>query len=204
MSRQDNLLTKPQVALYWRAFAAACRNLELSTSSEREEYRHSAMQEEAGVDSIKKLTRTKDFDAIMRRFLLDAGDYEGAFKFSIGEENRMAAMIGACIAQLMEISHSEPDAWGAYLGGLLRKAQIPFREEPGRFWMDVSRASARSVFIMLDTHRKRLIDRYCVAHDAHLAKAFDIRRIYSFDGDSLAERTAPRARVPSGICINLQ
>ena len=76
-------ITVKQRSAYFRAFGDACRELGLATGEEREEYRHRVMMEEVGKASIKDLDRTGDFDKVMARFCLDAGQLSAAAAYGM-------------------------------------------------------------------------------------------------------------------------
>lgn len=159
---EKNGLSKAQISLYWRAFSAACSALGLSTKTECEKYRHDVMLEEAGKGSIKDLSKTADFDAVLARFRADAGNYSAASDAGGQDLKRMAYLIKVICLQLMQLKGGDPVEARAYLGGLLDQARIPNGRslDDDGYWVDMSPAQAKSVFAMLDTHRRRLLRRW--------------------------------------------
>lgn len=159
----SNGITQRQVWAYWRAFGLASAALGLG-AAEREEYRHRAMMEECGKGSVKDLDRTGDFDAIMARFLSDAGDYAQASRYAIGDAVRLVRMVESAAAQLSQLQGTLMTDAAAYVAGILRKAgyriAAPVR---GTYWMDIAQSDLFAVFQMLDTHRRRLIKRHGLA-----------------------------------------
>ena len=74
MTKQPGL-TPAQRSAFFRALSAASIELGHDTPTAREAYRREVMREETGKEHLAQLSRTKDFDACMRRFASDAGDY---------------------------------------------------------------------------------------------------------------------------------
>ena len=163
-------LTKAQISAYWRAASAAARNLGESADG----YRKKVMLEECGLRSMKDLNRTTDFDKVMARFLADAGDYQEASKFAVGDSLRMAVLIRICCAQVMQLLGTTPGSSQAveYLAGIIRQANLECGYDTA-FWMDCPPDSLTALFVMLDTHRRRLLRRLC--------DSSSIRRVLSFD-----------------------
>ena len=69
----------------------------------------------------------------------------------------MAKMVEACAGQLMQIMDSFETMADAYIIGILKKAGHPVRNGGEHYWMDIPDTLLRSVFQMLDTHRRRLL-----------------------------------------------
>jgi len=172
MSKQ-NTITQRQRALYWRAHHAACVNLGLSTPEEREEYRRRVMREEAGCEHLAEVGRTDGFDRVVKRFAADAGDYETACRFAVGDEARKAALIRICCAQVLQLKGCRAGSEEAadYLAGIVEQARIPCGRElvDSSFWLDCSPDSLLALFQMLDTHRRRLLR---AALDGRTARTF--------------------------------
>ena len=163
-------LTKAQICAYWRAASAGARNL----GEPVEEYRKKVMLEECGLRSMKDLNRTTDFDRVMARFLADAGDYESAAKYAVGDSLRKAVLIRICCAQVMQLLGVTSGSSQAleYLAGIIRQANLECGYDTA-FWMDCPPDSLTALFAMLDTHRRRLLRRLC--------DSSSIRRFLSFD-----------------------
>lgn len=156
--KPEKTLTKAQISAYWRAASAAARNIGESV----EGYRKKVMLEECGLRSMKDLNRTTDFDKVMARFLADAGDYQEASKFAVGDSLRMAVLIRICCAQVMQLLGTTPGSSQAveYLAGIIRQAHLDCGYDTA-FWMDCPPDSLTALFAMLDTHRRRLLRRLC-------------------------------------------
>ena len=155
-------LSKAQMALYWRAFSAACHNLGLTTKAECEQYRHDVMVAETGKGSIKELSKTADFDKVLSRFQADAGNYSAASDAGVQDLKRMAYLIKVLCLQLMQLKGGDPSEARAYLGGLLDQARLPNGRslDDDGYWVDMSPKQAKAVFAILDTHRRRLLRRW--------------------------------------------
>lgn len=168
--KPEKTLTKAQISAYWRAASAAARNIGESVDG----YRKKVMLEECGLRSMKDLNRTTDFDKVMARFLADAGDYQEASKFAVGDSLRMAVLIRICCAQVMQLLGTTPGSSQAveYLAGIIRQAHLDCGYDTA-FWMDCPPDSLTALFAMLDTHRRRLLRRLC--------DSSSIRRFLSFD-----------------------
>ncbi len=169
-------LTKPQIAAYWRAAASAAREAGVPV----DEYRKRVMREECGVTSVKQLNRTHDFDAVMRRFAEDFGDYAMASKFAVADIHRMSVLIRICCEQVLQLKGCPAGSTAArdYIAGVIGQSHIHCGTDPHdpSYWLDISPESLRSVFVMLDTHRRRLLRRLCEGLEPFLP--FDPRLSY--------------------------
>jgi len=151
----DTSLTRPQLALFWRKFAAACS---AQGFADREAYRHAVLREEGGVEHLADLDRTGGFDRVMLRLCIDAGDWQGASHFETGTERRIAELCADCATQLLQLAGADETSALAYIGGILRQARLdPPSPCGGDWWLDVPEGHAVKVFQILDTHRRRLL-----------------------------------------------
>ena len=147
-------LTRPQLALFWRKFAAAAR----AQGVEPEAYRHAVLREEAGVEHLRDLDRTDGYDRVMLRFCVDAGDWAGAAHFETGSERRMGELCADCATQLLQLAGADEASAITYIAGILRQARLDPPAPCGAdWWLDVPSGHAVKVFQMLDTHRRRLV-----------------------------------------------
>lgn len=169
-------LTKAQISAYWRAASVAAWTIGESL----EKYRKKVMLEECGLRSVKDLNRTTDFDRVMARFLADAGDYESAAKYAVGDSLRKAVLIRICCAQVMQLLGVPSGSSQAleYLAGIIRQANLKCGYDSG-FWMDCPPASLAALFAMLDTHRRRLLKRLFDGDSAHGFLGFDPSVVYA-------------------------
>ena len=160
MTKQPGL-TPAQRSAFFRALQAASIELGLDTAEDRETYRKTVMREETGKEHLAQLSRTKDFDACMRRFAADAGDYEAASRFAIADDARKAALVRICCAQVMQLKGCTAGTTEAadYLSGIVEQARVPCGRDihDSSFWMDCAPGSPLTLFQILDTHRRRLL-----------------------------------------------
>ena len=170
---KDTSLTKPQLAAYWRAATAAARNVGEPVDT----YRKRVMSEECGVSSVKALNRTGDFDKVMLRFSVDAGDYGAAGKFATAGAERLSRLVCICAAQIMQLKGAPAGSTAAaeYLAGVIKQACIPCGSDVSGIWMDCPSDTLLALFHILDTHRRRLL--------RQLASPPSVRRFLGFDGD---------------------
>ena len=151
-------LTKAQVATYWRSFTAAATAQGIP-ADERDAYRHTVMLDACGCDSIKQLNRVDDFDKVMYRFALDAGDYGLAAHYTIGDARRVGRLVELCAHQLMQCQGTEPKHAQEYVAGIIEQANYLVRRDGPVTWLDLSPTETHSLFQMLDTARRRLLER---------------------------------------------
>ena len=160
MSRQSTITQRQRMA-FFRAHHAACVNLGLRDADEREEYRKRVMREETGKEHLADIGKTGDYDKVMKRFAEDAGDYETACRFAVGDDARKAALIRICCAQVLQLKGCPAGSQEAtdYLAGIVEQSRIPCGRDltDSSFWMDVSPDSLTTLFQILDTHRRRLL-----------------------------------------------
>ena len=146
----NKTLTPAQRAAFFRALQAASVELGHTTPGEREAYRKTVMREETGKAHLSQLSRTADFDACMRRFATDAGDFEAASRFGVADVARKAALVRICCRQVLQLAGREPGTADAssYLEGIVKQARIAcgrnLRDDS--FWMDVNPAHLLTLF----------------------------------------------------------
>ena len=154
-------ITQRQRLAFFRALHAACVNLGISTVEDREEYRKRVMREEAGREHLADIGRTTEFDRVMKRLAADAGDYETACRFAVGDDARKTALIRICCVQVLQLKGCPAGSQEAqdYLAGIVEQARIPCGRDltDSSFWMDASPDSLTALFQILDTHRRRLL-----------------------------------------------
>lgn len=152
-------LTKAQYPKFFSMLRKAALNLGLDTPQEVEDYRHQVMREEAGCESVKQLNRKADFDACIRRFASDAGEYLTAIEIGLQETKRRAYVVKVMSIQIMQLKGgTEADARD-YLDGIINQAHVPcgVSTSDNSFWMDVSPRSLQHLLQILDTYRRKLI-----------------------------------------------
>lgn len=154
-----NPVTRAQYPKFFSMLRRAAMNLGLDTPQDVEEYRRKVLREEAGCESIKQLNRKADFDACIRRFSVDAGDYIQAIEIGLQDARRKAYVVKVMSLQIMQLKGgSEADARD-YLGGIINQARIPCGvcTTDNSFWMDVSPHSLQNLVQILDTYRRKLL-----------------------------------------------
>lgn len=151
-------MTDKQKRAFWGQFAAACRNLDI-TSEEKEAYRHAVLEEAAGVRHLSEVNSTTGFEAVMQRLAADAGDWARAASFTIGNTRRIAAMVEDCARQVFELTGNANGDAVSYAKGILQRAGLKRAEAlDGKAWyLDYAEATPVKIFQMLDSHRRRLI-----------------------------------------------
>lgn len=157
--RNKNPVTRAQYPKFFTMLRKAALNLGLDTPQEVEEYRHQVMQEEAGCASIKEMNCKRDFDACIKRFSADAGEYLDAIEIGLQETRRKAYVVKVMSIQIMQLKGgSESDARN-YLEGLINQARVScgINTSDNSFWMDVSPTSLQHLLQILDTYRRKLL-----------------------------------------------
>jgi len=207
----NKTLTPAQRAAFFRALQAASVELGHATSEEREAYRKTVMREETGKEHLAQLSRTADFDACMRRFAADAGDYEAACRFAVGDEKRKAALVRICCAQVLQLKGCPAGSDEAcdYLAGIIEQARIPCGRNlrDSSFWMDVAQDSLTVLFQILDTHRRRLIRGLLDTRTARSHLGFDPSVCYEplpSGGIRFIYDAAAYANLASSIHVNIR
>ena len=198
-------LTTAQRSAFFRALQAASIELGHDTPEAREAYRKAVMREETGKEHLAQLSRTKDFDACMRRFARDAGDWQMAARFAVADEARQAVLIRICLAQLLQLKGCPAgSADGAdYLAGIVEQARIPCGRDvrDSSFWLDCDPRHLVTLFRILDTHRRRMLRR--LAEGAPLG--FDATAVYVLkeSGDGVVIAWPPDAYAGLGRSIRV-
>lgn len=154
-------MTVKQMRIFWAAFGEACSSLGI-TQDERDGYRKQVMREETGCEHLRDVSNARGFERIMARLKADAGDYQAAGSFAIGDERRMGAMIDDCARQVFELdghSGGHADVLAYVVGILNRSGMTQIRVNSSTWWMDFAPDKPMKVFQILDTHRRRLVRR---------------------------------------------
>ena len=152
-------MTNAQRSAYWRAFAAACRELGHTTTAARNEYRRAAMREECGVSSSSQIGTTGDYERIMSRFWHDADRDDLALQFQYGDARRLGAValrLACSVCAGFDIYRDPTD----YIFGILAQMGVSTAQLRRDDWyMDVPERSTLQLIRILDTHRRRLARR---------------------------------------------
>ena len=182
MPKKSSGLTPAQRSAFFRALQAASIELGHATPEEREAYRKTVMREETGKEHLAQLSRTKDFDACMRRFAADAGDFETASRFVIADDARKAAILRICCAQVLQLKGCVAGTTEAadYLAGIVEQARVPCGRDvrDSSFWMDCAPGNILALFQILDTHRRRLLRGLLDGRAARAFLGFDPSIVY--------------------------
>ena len=161
MHKKTSGLTPAQRSAFFRALQAASIELGYDTPEAREAYRKTVMREETGKEHLAHLSRTKDFDACMRRFAADAGNFEEAARFAIADDARKAAILRICCAQVLQLKGCVAGTTEAAdsRAGIVEQARVPCGRDvrDSSFWMDCAPDNIMTLFQILDTHRRRLL-----------------------------------------------
>lgn len=178
----NKTLTPAQRSAFFRALQVACIELGHDTAEAREAYRKQVMREETGKEHLAQLSRTADFDACMRRFATDAGDFEAASRFGVADVARKAALVRICCAQVMQLKGCTPGTTDAvdYLSGIIDQASVPCGRDlnDDAFWLDCNPDNLLVLFQILDTHRRRLLRGLVDSRAARGPLAFDPALVY--------------------------
>ena len=152
-------LTNAQMALFFKAFAPAwqehCRRTgaDPDDKAAREDWRHAILFQEAGVTSLTAVRPGADLDKLLKRLAAEAGDYARAAHLEAAGADRIRARCDDCLRQIAEILGAvyTPADRDAYL------ARVTGRAYQGRAWLDIPERDLDRIFMMLDTHRRRLL-----------------------------------------------
>ncbi len=202
-------ITTAQRCAFFRMLSEACRNMGHTSSDEREAYRKAVMFEETGKRHLADLDRTGDFDKVMARFAADADDYEAAGKFAVGDAARLAFLVRVACEQIMQLKGCPAGSTAArdYLAGVIGQAHIHCGTDPHdpAYWLDISPDSLQSVFVMLDTHRRRLLRRLLQSgNDAFLGFDPSVRYEPQPDGHIRLVYFTPQTDQSSSIRVNVR
>lgn len=172
-------MTDKQKRAFWGQFAAACRNLDI-TSEDKEAYRHAVLEEAAGVRHLSEVNSTTGFEAVMQRLAADAGDWARAASFTIGNTRRIAAMVEDCARQVFELTGNANGDAASYARGILQRAGLKRAGAlDGNAWyLDYSEATPVKIFQMLDSHRRLLIWRRRRETGTHIRLAYSFGTSY--------------------------
>ena len=176
-------MTDKQKRAFWGQFAAACRNLGI-TSEDKESYRHAVLEEAAGVRHLSEVNSTTGFEAVMLRLAADAGDWARAASFTIGNTRRIAAMVEDCARQVFELTGNSNGDAASYAQGILQRAGLK-RDGASAcktWYLDYAEVTPVKIFQMLDSHRRRLIWRRRRETGTHIRLAYSFGTSYKEGG----------------------
>ncbi len=183
------MLTKKQAALFWCSLAAAA---ECQAVPDREAYRKRVLREELGVEHLRDVGRTGDFDKLMLRLAQDAEDWHGLAYYSVAGERRLADLVADCATQVLELSPGLGVHPMAYVSGILNQSGMsPIRIDGGDYWLDLAPDDLARLLQILDTHRRRLIKRSWIGPEIPLRYVRG-RRWHLATGGILDNTDSPR------------
>lgn len=152
MPRKPFKMTELQRKLYFGMAQRAAAHLGIYC----QDYRTQVMKEELGISSSLEIKSAAEFDAIIRRFAVDAGDWAAAADAGLGDVKRVAYAVKVCAIQLMQLKGGATINAAKYLEGVLRQAHFACGWTGDEFYMDIPAQSLRAVFQILDSERRRL------------------------------------------------
>ena len=179
------LLTKPQQAAFWRLWQRALTEcLPQATTAQATALRRDTISRVCGVDSLRLVHPTRHYAALMCEIAQMANDYQAAAYWVQDKERRTAHQVVACARQIGEIVQS-PRGWD-YCRGVFKQANLP------ESWEDVTANALSGVFMMLDTHRRRLLRRagWRGAHHGQ-PLSYNQSRVYYYDDEGCLQYYDP-------------
>lgn len=146
-------LSTPQLNKFWRLFQEALKeSLPPGADKEtRDAFRRKIIADSTGHNSLTKVRPGKDYELLMAATAAMTDNWESRLYWDTTLERKYIHLVGICLVQIGQISN-ETHAWD-YVRGTLRQANWPDD------WQDLSADMLSSVFMMLDTHRRRLLER---------------------------------------------
>lgn len=146
-------LSTPQLNKFWRLFQEAIKEcLPPGADKEaRDGFRRKLIADSTGHNSLTTVRPGKDYELLMAATAAMTDNWQERLYWDTTLERKFVYLIGVCVVQIGQIAQ-EPHAWN-YVRGTLHQAQWPDD------WQDLSSNMLASVFMMLDTHRRRLLDR---------------------------------------------
>jgi hypothetical protein len=156
-------LSQGQQNMFWSAFAPAwkahCESVagDPADRAAQDAWRHTIIREETGCRSLGDVGRSPALDRLLKRLAVEAGNYARAADLEVAGAERIRHRSADCARQICEIDGradlgTEEDRW-RYVAGVAAQAWR------GRAWLDIVEADLDSVFMMLDTYRRKLLRR---------------------------------------------
>lgn len=147
------LLSKAHTNKFWKLFQEACQE-SLPTGCDKatkDAWRKKLIFDSTGQTSLTRVRPGQQYERLMAATADMTDNWSERLYWSTCQERKYLHLIGACVTQIGQITQ-ETHAW-SYVKGVLKQANWPDD------WQDVSSEMLHSVFMMLDTHRRRLLDR---------------------------------------------
>lgn len=156
-------LSKAQQALFWASFTPAWQAHCAATGADvydidaQTAWRHGIILQETGLPSLGSVRPGADLDKLLLRLATEAGDYARAAHLEAAGAERIRFRCADCARQICEIDgraglETDEERW-RYVAGVAAQA---YR---GRAWLDILEDDMQRVFMMLDSHRRRLLKR---------------------------------------------
>lgn len=131
----------------------AKRDMAGLSKQERDDYRHEQIMEATGKGSVLAVASGSQFEDLMVHCAMLAEDPEAAAYWCQADDRRIYNHLKACVRQCAEIRKLPSEEAVGYVRSVCVQARIP--DDP----MDLSVDDAKKVLFMVDTHRRRLLDR---------------------------------------------
>lgn len=152
-------MTPAQKSSYWLAFSAACRELGITSSKDKEAYRREAMRSELGVDSSSKINNKDGFEKIMIRFWHDADRDDLAMQYMAGDARRLGSVALSKASELLQ-SQDQSTPPLLYIAGILHqmgeRITTPLADD---WFLDVPEQTTMRVIQIIDSRLRKLAKR---------------------------------------------
>lgn len=154
-------MTAAQIKCFWPVFARHCSALGIDRS-EREAYKDRRLMDLFGTRSLHAVGKTGEYETLMSTLLAEAGEWDAAAKFTIGDIRRMSRLIQDVSRQVFELKvlqsgDTDCDRVAYCLAILERMGYRRVRTNSAEWWMDLGEDVPIKIFQALDTHRRRLV-----------------------------------------------
>ena len=152
-------MTPAQKSSYWLAFSAACRELGITSSKDKESYRLEAMRSELGVDSSSKINNKDGFEKIMIRFWHDADRDDIAMQYMSGDARRLGAVAMSKAIDLLKTQNQFKEPL-SYIAGILHqmgeRISTPLADD---WFLDIPEQTTMRVIQIIDSRLRKLAKR---------------------------------------------
>lgn len=154
-------LTPRQIRRFWQAFRPAWNahagrsSLDPSDRAAAESWRHSLIAEECPGHASLKTLSNPDYDALMLRLAVEAGNQAAIDYWAPAAERRLRHLLARALATLDRLDPGHPHS-DAYLAAILRQAGIL---PPSATLDDLPADHLRTALQILETHIRRLRSR---------------------------------------------
>ena len=166
MSYYTRTISAAQKGQFWRVFRDACFALGLQGKIEQSEYRHKLLKECCGKEHLNDLNTTTDYEAVMHRLSIDAGDFARAAKYAVADTHRVAMLVKIECCQILQLKGADEGAAFDYLAGLLQRSRLAdsgHNSDARTYWLDVPPGNVSKLLAILDTYRRKLVREFLTA-----------------------------------------